>query len=112
MEVVGKRRVLSECLKMYESELKRYSKHLNGLEPMSGYEEVFRETEKRCEIIRDMIRDLSASVEHDALEAFVKQNREALRDPNVKRKVREWQAEVMAGNIPTLWELKPGGEDE
>lgn len=112
MVTITKRRVLGECLKFYETELKRFSRNLNGLEPMDGYDKPFSDTEKKCEVIRDMMRDLDASPVAEELEDFVAVNEKALKDPAVRERIRKWQREIMEGRRPGLEELKLDGGRE
>ena len=73
---VTRRSVLLEALKDHEYWLEESSKGRKGLEPEKGLEEQFEEQQKKCELLREMIR--------------------ALESEPVRKALANWQQELMA----------------
>lgn len=64
---VTKRNVLLECLGWMERIKKAYSKNEEGREPEEKYREAFIEYEKKCEVLRELIRALESEPVRDAM---------------------------------------------
>ena len=84
MEKPTRRKVLSECLIIFEALKRRVSKNMAGLEALPGYESDFDADGLRCDVIREMIRDMEggsmpADWEHDGKVT----------------EIRDWQRDVM-----------------
>ena len=86
MEMPTRRKVLSECLIVFEALKRRVSKNMAGLEPLPGYESDFEMDDSRCNVIREMIRDMEEG----------KMPKEWEKDGKGKvTEIRDWQRDVM-----------------
>ena len=80
-EEITRRSVLAEALIQHEIALARASKGGRKLEPMRGYTKEFNREQRKCEILREMIR--------------------ALESEQVRQAMADWQKEEMTGNRQT-----------
>lgn len=109
---VTKRRMLEDILGQAAEDKRRWSRNRTGVSPMPGYEIPFTEAEERCEKAREMIRELERREELDALAEFARINEAAIRNPDVRKKIHEWQLQIMKGERPNLDDLKLDGGNE
>lgn len=107
--ILTKRRVLEECLGLFRASRARMSQHHNGLVPLDGYETAFTAEGERCRVLQEMLQELSIQEERDRIDQFAEQNRQALEQPEVRRRIRDWQREIMEGKRPNLDDLKMDG---
>ena len=71
------------------------------------------DTEKKMEMIRDMMRGLEEKNTFSENEEFAEKNKEALKNPFIRARIREWQRQIMEGHRPDLTDLKlDGGEED
>ena len=105
---VTKRRILEDLHEQLAEEKRRMSHNRTGRQPIVGWEIPFTDTEKKMELVREMIRGLEESAVFDEIELFAEKNKDALKNPGVRQRIREWQREIMEKGRPDLEELKPG----
>lgn len=105
MREITKRLVLEECLRMMEAIKLNMSRNGSGREALPGYEIAFIEQEMKCNVIREMIRQIEAGAVGDSLRRFAETNRQALEDPQVRNRIRTWQEKIMAGEGLSLEDL-------
>ncbi|MBE5788470.1 MAG: hypothetical protein E7325_02265 [Clostridiales bacterium] len=115
MREITKRLVLEECLRVMEAIKLNMSRNGSGREALTGYEIAFIEQEMKCNVIREMIRQIEAGAVGDSLRRFAETNRQALEDPQVRSRIRTWQEKIMAGEGLDLEDLSqdepwPDGE--
>ena len=94
--------ILEEMLRVKEAEKVKYSHWHNGLAAEPGYEAVFSDRVVECGLIRDMIQDEYERMSRKELGEFVDKNLEALKDPKVQGRLREWQKVIMDGGTPDV----------
>ena len=109
---VTKRRILTDLHEQLAEEKRRMSRDRCGRIPEPGWEIPFMDTEKKMEMIRDMMRGLEEKTTFSEIEEFAEKNKEALKNPFVRARIREWQRQVMAGEPPSLEDLKLDGGRE
>jgi len=112
MREITKRQVLEECLRIMEAIKKNMSRNGSGREALTGYEIAFIEQEMKCNIIREMIRKLEAGTVGESLQRFAETNRQALENPEVRNRIREWQQKIMDGQMQDLDDLNPESQEE
>ena len=112
MKEITKRQVLEECLRIMEAVKKNMTQHGSGREALEGYEIACMEQEMKCNMIREMIRKLEAGAVGESLQRFAETNRQALENPEVRNRIREWQQKIMDGQRPDLDDLNPESQEE
>lgn len=108
MREVTKRLVLEECLRLMEAIKLNMSKNGSGRLALEGYDIAYLEQEMKCNVIREMIRQIEAGAVGDSLRRFAETNRQALEDPQVRSRIRTWQEKIMAGEGLDLEDLSQG----
>ena len=108
MREITKRLVLEECLRMMEAIKLNMSKNGSGRLALEGYDIAYLEQEMKCNVIREMIRQIEAGAVGDSLRRFAETNRQALEDPQVRSRIRAWQEKIMAGEGLDLEDLSQG----
>jgi hypothetical protein len=91
---ITRRSVLLDALEREEAVMASCS--LNGmkLQPIRGYEEMFKGQREKCRLLREMIQ--------------------ALESEPVRREIANWQKEIMAGkqvDMTVLDKVPPGNDD-
>lgn len=81
IRTVTKIRVLSEMLLYYENQARMVSKNLAKLEAVDGFERVFDGFEERCQVIREIMRDIESG-------------KNAGNISNAKQETKKWQQDV------------------
>ncbi len=97
MREITKRLVLEECLRLMEAIKLNMSKNGSGRLALEGYDIAYLEQEMKCNVIREMIRQIEAGAVGESLRRFAETNRQALEDPQVRSRIRTWQEKIMAG---------------
>ena len=105
MREITKRLVLEECLRLMEAIKLNMSRNGSGREALTGYDIAFIEQEMKCNVIREMIRQIEAGAVGDSLRRFAETNRQALEDPQVRSRIRTWQEKIMEGEGLNLEDL-------
>ena len=103
---VTKRRVLEDLLEQLAEEKRRMSQNRAGRVAQYGWEIPFQDTEKKMQLVREMIQGLEAVQEFDELQHFAKKNQKALKNSAVRDRIRRWQEEIMAGEGPNMNDLR------
>lgn len=104
MKEINMRTVLEECLD-YENGLKRLcSKKYDGVMPMDGMEDVFREQEEKCAILRRLLQAIKNAKVRDVIA-----NWENLQDEKPKE-LKDWQKKIMEGQGLTTEDISPAEE--
>lgn len=104
--------LLEEILRQKEAEKRKYSHWQNGLQAEKGYEQIFEDRLIECDLLRDMIREEQARSGRRELVRFVLEHEEALRRPEVRERLRQWQQDIMDGKTPGVaWADRQEAED-
>ncbi len=83
--------ILREVLTDKEEQMFKYSKFRAGLTPLEGYEQIFADLRKTCDLLREMLREQLAGPQ---------------------KPLADWQKELMDGKQPDMsWDMEMvGGE--
>ena len=102
--------ILMDCLEGYNREMHKYSRHGAGLIALPGYEQLFDDLSQKCKMLRAMIMENMDREQKAKAEEFAREHREELQDPEVQRRLAQWQKDLMDGKKPDAsWtEPKPG----
>lgn len=87
IRTVTKIRVLSEMLLYYENQARMVSKNLAKREAVDGFERVFNGFEERCQVIREIMRDIESG-------------KIAGNISNAKQEPKKWQQEIIRHEGP------------
>lgn len=98
--VITRGSILREVLIEKEDLMYRYSKYRAGLTALEGYEQLFEDLKKTCELLRGMIRNADEREHEEDLMKFARENREALQHPEIQQRLAEWQMELIRGKKP------------
>lgn len=78
--------ILREVLVEKENEMFKFSKFRAGLTPLPGYEQIFEDRRKECDLLRGMIRS-EMDREHETEAA---------------KRMADWQKDLMDGKQPDM----------
>lgn len=81
MEEITRASILREVLTDKEDQMFKYSKFRAGLTALEGYERIFEDMRKTCDLLREMLREQIAGQQPEPA---------------------EWQKEIMAGKQPDM----------
>lgn len=113
--VITRGSILREVLIEKEDLMYRYSKFRAGLTALEGYEQIFEDLKKTCELLRGMIRNADEREHEEGLMKFARENREALQHPEIQKKLADWQMEIIkrdASGIHPVEDMKIGPLDD
>ena len=86
--------ILRECLEEANRQVRKYSRHENGLLPLEGYENMFTDMTMKCAMLRVMI------LEAESREAETQSD-----EPRASREVpalAQWQKDLMDGKMQNI----------
>ena len=89
--------ILMDCLEEHNRQMHKYSRHGAGLIALPGYEQLFDDLSEKCRMLRAMIMENMDREQKAKAEEFAREHREELQDPEVQRKLAQWQKDLMDG---------------
>lgn len=98
--VITRGSILREVLIEKEDQMYRYSKYRAGLTALEGYEQIFDDLKRTCELLREMIRNADEREKDADLLKIARENREALQNPEIQRMLADWQMDLIRGKKP------------